>query len=110
MKKVSKLLTLSATALLLLFAVSCSNKTNKHISKMEDFVKKWEEKTSQEKLSDDEQVEINKDYDELKRSESELKDSQPDLDQAKKMEELTPKIARIHFNSKYGNPSNYWKK
>lgn len=104
MKKAIKLLTLSMAALLLLFAVSCSNETDKHISKMENFVKKWEEKTSRGKLSNDELAEFKKDYEELKRSSYELSNTKekPDFDQMKKAEELDGKISNLYLKAEYG--------
>lgn len=109
MKKVNKLLTLSTTAFLL-FVSSCSNKTDKHISKMEDFVKKWEGKTSQGKLSNDETAEFKKDYEELKRSSYELSNAKekPDFDQMKKAEELDGKISNIYLKAEYGTSDNFF--
>ena len=109
MKKVNKLFTLSTTAFLL-FVSSCSNKTDKHISKMEDFVKKWEGKTSQGKLSNDETAEFKKDYEELKRSSYELSNAKekPDFDQMKKAEELDGKISNIYLKAEYGTSDNFF--
>lgn len=114
MKKVNKHLTLIATALLL-FAVSCSNKTSKYISLQEDFIKKWESKVYEGELTEGEREKFLQEKQKLEEitlwTDAELMNPKKmqemmeylSTEEGKKMTELESKITNMSLKVKFRN-------
>lgn len=115
MRKVNKHLTLIATALLL-FAVSCSNKTGKYISLQEDFIKKWESKVYEGELTEGERERFYQEQKELEENtpwkDAEIVGNPKKIqemleynatEEGKKMTELDSKITDMSLKVKFRN-------